>query len=95
MRVAPFLLWAIINLMILLPENKTLALYLYMLSLVLISSERICTNFYILIYHFSIAIPVALSLQKFREIGNFVDYVYLIFGFIAVVVHIKKHAERA
>jgi len=80
--------------MIIFPKNEILILYLYMFAMVLISSEQICTKFYIFVYHFFISIPVALSLYKFRETGYFVNFVYLIFGFIAVMVHIKSHAER-
>jgi len=96
MRVALYLIWGGVNLIVIFLENE-IFFTLYMISFAAVSLcffKKKETFVNVINYMFIIAVPMALSLQKFKEMGEWVNYVYLFFASIPIAVHYKKPAQK-
>jgi len=95
MKTVLYILWAGINLIVAIKGNTKIVFFLYMLLFALVSLDFFEKDEAIKSYYFFASmIPMALNLPKFRQMGWWVDYVYLFFASASILIHYKKLASK-
>jgi len=95
MKTVLYILLGCINLIAATKENAKIIFFLYMFLFVLVSLDFFEKDEAVKSYYFFASmIPMALNFPKFKQMGWWVDYVYLFFVLASISIHYKKNRVK-